>query len=146
MRAHVPTLGERSDGTAGASLRLAKWKNGLSGGGLSLAAAAEAIRASVNNRVDTELVRAAVATRRRRRGFACEAVLALAPITALAVAVRQPCRRCARARVGDPGASEPLIRRLDERCHHPAGVVLARVGFAGDPGRARPVRGVIARQ
>ena len=102
---------------AGASLRLAPWKNGVSGGGLTGAAAAGAIRAAVNNRVESELIRAAVATWRRRRRFACEAVLALALITTLAVAVRQPCRRCARIRASDR-EREHLPRRLDERRSH----------------------------
>ena len=40
--------GERNDSTAGASLRFAPWKNGLSGAGLTRAAAAGVLRTPVN--------------------------------------------------------------------------------------------------
>jgi hypothetical protein len=65
----------RNDSTAVASLRFAPWKNTLSGVELTLAAAAGAIRALVNNRVDKELIRPPVANRCRRSWWACEAVL-----------------------------------------------------------------------
>ena len=65
----------RNDSTAVASLRFAPWKNTLSGVELKLAAAAGAIRALVNNRVDKELIRPPVANRCRRSWWACEAVL-----------------------------------------------------------------------
>ncbi len=71
---------------AGRSLRFAPWKNSLSGTVLTLAAAAWAIRTSVNNRVDNELIRAPVANRCRRSRDACEAVLPLPLITVLTVA------------------------------------------------------------
>ena len=68
------TPGVRNGPSAGATtawlaLRsgFAPWKNDLSDAGLTLAAAAEAIRTSVNNRVDKEPIRAAVAIRRRHR-------------------------------------------------------------------------------
>jgi len=59
-----------------------------------MAAAAEAIRTPVNNRVGNETIRPTVAIERRRRRFACEAVLPLSLITVLTVAARRP-YRCA---------------------------------------------------
>ena len=62
---HGPARG--TDGIAGTPLRFAPWKNGLSGVDLTMAAAAEAVRTPVKNRVDNQPIRTAVAIRRRRR-------------------------------------------------------------------------------
>ena len=55
---------ECTDGTTGASLRLAPWKNGLSGGALTMTATAEVIRTPVNT-VGVSIAADAIATNAR---------------------------------------------------------------------------------
>ena len=108
----------RNDSTAVASLRFAPWKNTLSGVELKLAAAAGAIRALVNNRVDKELIRPPVANRCRRSWWACEAVL---PRCEREPRSGRPVSRCPRTTMTHDGWCEPArsasVLLLRWTCH-----------------------------